>query len=35
MELAFIIFGIFGLIIFLHKVRKSKKHSNKDIYPHF
>jgi hypothetical protein len=35
MELALIIFGIFGLTIFLYKVRKNKKNKNKDIYPHF
>ena len=35
MELALIIFGLLCLIIFLYRVRKNKKQSNKDIYPHF
>ena len=35
MELALIIFGVLGLIIFLYKVRKNKKQDNKDSYVGF
>ena len=35
MKVAFFLICIFGLIAFLYKVIKSKKNSNKDIYPHF
>ena len=35
MKLAFTILGLFGLIFLFYIIRKNKKQSNKDIYPHF